>query len=244
MAFKLNELPGQKIRPSDINRYDIIYYNAQQFRTHPKPRPFLVLDAHSSNITLVPITHTGPDPNSIFKRFNLTANGETKSYLDDITNEKNEKNPKDSNFAVGNMVKLPTRLFYKAHQFPHRLGNLKDNISPKAFMQTIQEITKKEKLIGKEYQNGLKLRKEHTEAEIKQDPKLNQYKQEHTISKHQLRMISAASFNGLTPLFKGNDYAPAIDQQRYEKMKRQRNKKRYHRHFKTNKKKESQLDGY
>ena len=56
--------------PKNIKLYHVIRYNAKQptdFAMSSKYRDFLVLDIQNNKLTLVPITHSGPDPDTTSK---------------------------------------------------------------------------------------------------------------------------------------------------------------------------------
>lgn len=223
---------GKSIRPNDINDYDVIYYDAQQDHDHPKNRPFIVLGTFSHKILIAPITHTPPSDKSIYDRYNLEVNQETQKYLTSITKDRDK--PKKSYIATGHVCKIPKKEFYKVHQFPRRLGNLTDNVSPKNFKQTIIDIQNQCNKIAGDYIRGKKLYEEHTDKEIKNDPDLTKYAKTQTLSKHAYRKLAISTQDGLRPFF-SKQYYPAESQKRHEYRRRQENKKLYRRHPKHRK---------
>lgn len=215
----------QKIRPQDITDYDVIYYNAKQDHDHPKNRPFLIMGNYSDRIIVAPITHTAPSE-KIYSRYNLSMNDATQKYITSITKDKDD--PKDSYFAAGHVSIIPKNKFYQAHQLPKKLGNLADNVPPKFLKQTVQDIENQCKTIAGDYARGQKLRQEHTDKEIKNNPELTDYAKKHTLSKHDYRKLALSKQEGLKPFF-SQQYYPAMDQKLYIQQKKKNNKKQYHR---------------
>lgn len=111
------------IDPKYLKTYDLITYKAKQTRTRGKYRPFLItgIDSTKQTITIIPITHSAPNPKSPYSRFHY----EVDEKINQGINQATQGDPKQQNYLdVQDQKEIPFSKFYK-NGLPEMLGSIK-----------------------------------------------------------------------------------------------------------------------